>query len=59
MTAHLRSLRRPLLRRAAAGWFDGVAVELPDCVVCDVDEGRMLLDEYLDSAHGARLGGPD
>lgn len=35
---------------------DGRRVELPACIVCRVEIGRVVrLDEYLDSAHVARL----
>lgn len=35
---------------------DGVRVELPACIVCQVNEGRITrLDEYFDSAHVAQF----
>lgn len=35
---------------------DGVRVELPACIVCQVSEGRITrLDEYFDSAHVAQF----
>ncbi|TXS89568.1 nuclear transport factor 2 family protein [Parahaliea maris] len=35
---------------------DGVRVELPACVVCQVADGRITrLDEYFDSAHVAQF----
>ena len=37
---------------------DGVAVELPCCIVCQVANGRITrLDEYFDSAHVAAFTG--
>jgi uncharacterized protein len=40
--------------RATTG--DGRRVELPACVVCTVEDGRITrLDEYLDSRHVTRL----
>ena len=37
---------------------DGRRVELPACIVCQVEGGRITrLDEYLDSAHVTRLVG--
>jgi len=56
-----------VVRQATAGGFvqqhvlrvttpDGRRVELPACIVCSVEGGRITrLDEYLDSAHVARL----
>jgi ketosteroid isomerase-like protein len=36
--------------------LDGVRVELPACLVCEVQDGRItLLEEYFDSAHVAQL----
>jgi len=35
---------------------DGVRVEMPACIVCEVKDGRIThLDEYFDSAHVAEL----
>jgi ketosteroid isomerase-like protein len=37
---------------------NGTALEIPACIVCEVKDGRITrLDEYLDSAHTAALGG--
>jgi ketosteroid isomerase-like protein len=37
---------------------NGTALEVPACIVCEVKDGRITrLDEYLDSAHTAALGG--
>jgi uncharacterized protein len=37
---------------------DGERVEIPACIVCRVADGRITrLDEYIDSAHVARLFG--
>jgi uncharacterized protein len=37
---------------------DGQRVEIPACIVCRVADGRITrLDEYIDSAHVARLFG--
>ncbi len=35
---------------------NGAAIELPACIVATVDDGHISrIDEYLDSAHAARL----
>ena len=37
---------------------NGTALKIPACIVCEVKDGRITrLDEYLDSAHTAALGG--
>ena len=37
---------------------NGTALEIPACIVCEVKDGRITrLEEYLDSAHTAALGG--
>src|SRR5271165_2895234 len=38
---------------------DGVELSLPACIVCKVEDGRIVrLDEYLDSAHVEQLRAP-
>lgn len=68
VVTHIRDLRYEEVRRhaTAAGFVqqhvlrgtvgDGVAVEIPACIVAVVRDGRITrLDEYLDSRHTGAL----
>jgi ketosteroid isomerase-like protein len=70
VTRNVRDLRYEEVRRheTASGFVqqhvlrgiapNGTALEIPACIVCTVQDGRITrLEEYLDSAHTAALRG--